>query len=78
VGQPAFVAVPDLHGDSVDQAATALQNAGLVLGSQGSVVDPSCDFINEVKDQNPNAGTTVAAGSAVSITIGTKPKNPCP
>jgi alpha-tubulin suppressor-like RCC1 family protein len=78
VGQPAFVAVPDLHGDSVDQAATALQNAGLVLGSQGSAVDDSCDFINEVTDQNPHAGTTVAAGSAVSITIGTRPKHPCP
>jgi beta-lactam-binding protein with PASTA domain len=31
-----------------------------------------------VKDQNPDAGTTVAVGSAVSITIGTKPKHPCP
>jgi hypothetical protein len=78
VGQPAFVAVPNLQGDSVGQAATALQNAGLVLGSQGSAVDDSCDFINEVTDQNPHAGTTVRTGSAVSITIGTKPKHPCP
>jgi alpha-tubulin suppressor-like RCC1 family protein len=78
IGQPAFVTVPNLHGDSVGQAATALQNAGLVLGSQGSAVDDSCANINKVTDQNPNAGTTVRTGSAVSITIGTKPKHPCP
>jgi alpha-tubulin suppressor-like RCC1 family protein len=78
IGQAAFVAVPDLQGDFVDQAGTVLRNAGLVLGSQSTVADPSCDFINKVHDQHPNAGTTVAAGSAVSITIGTRPKTPCP
>jgi alpha-tubulin suppressor-like RCC1 family protein len=78
LGQSAFATVPNLTGDSTADASTELQAAGLVLGSQGSAVDTSCDNIGTVFQQSPAAGTTVRTGSAVSITIGTKPKTPCP
>jgi beta-lactam-binding protein with PASTA domain len=78
MGQSAFTTVPDLTGDGRTQAAQALQNAGLVLGSVGSVVDNSCNNINTVLSQNPASGATVRIGSAVSITIGTRPKHGCP
>jgi serine/threonine-protein kinase len=78
IGQSATATVPNLRGDSTDQASTELQAAGLVLGTVSSAVDNSCDNINAVLSQSPAAGTTVATGSAVSITLGTRPKKPCP
>ncbi len=78
LGQSAFATVPDLTGDSTVGASTELQAAGLVLGSQGTAVDTSCDNIGTVFRQSPDAGTTLRTGSAVSITIGTRPKTPCP
>jgi beta-lactam-binding protein with PASTA domain len=75
---PTTATVPNLRGDTTAQAGAALQAAGLALGSVGSVVDNSCNNIGTVLSQSPAAGTTQPIGSAVSITIGTKPKNPCP
>jgi serine/threonine-protein kinase len=70
--------VPDLRGDSTAQASATLQAAGLMLGSVSSVVDNTCNNIGRVLSQNPAAGTTQHVGSAVSITLGTRPKTPCP
>jgi hypothetical protein len=78
LGQSAFATVPSLTGDSQADASAELQAAGLVLGTVGSAVDTSCDNIGVVFRQSPDAGTTVRTGSAVSITIGTRPKTPCP
>jgi len=78
IGLPAFVAVPDLHGDSTAQASATLQAAGLVLGSVSSAVDNTCNNIGTVLRQSPAAGTTQHVGSAVSITLGSRPKTPCP
>jgi alpha-tubulin suppressor-like RCC1 family protein len=78
IGQSAFVAVPDLGGDTTAQAGATLQAAGLVLGSVSSAVDNTCNNIGTVLRQSPAAGTTLHIGSAVSITIGTRPKTPCP
>jgi beta-lactam-binding protein with PASTA domain len=78
IGHSAFVPVPDLTGDGRAQAATALQNAGFVLGSVGSVVDNSCNNIGVVFSQSPDAGTSLHIGSAVSITLGVRPKHGCP
>jgi alpha-tubulin suppressor-like RCC1 family protein len=77
VARPALVTVPDLTGDTQAQAGQALQAAGLVLGTVNSAVDNYCNHIGTVMDQNPHAGTAVSFGSAVSITIGTKPPHPC-
>ena len=70
--------VPDLAGDTTAQAGQALQAVGLVLSTVRSVVDNSCNNIGTVMRQNPLAGTAVSPGSAVSITIGTRPPHPCP
>jgi hypothetical protein len=70
--------VPDLTGDTTAQAGQALQGVGLVLGTVRSVVDHSCSNIGTVMSQNPVAGSRVSLGSAVSITIGTRPPHPCP
>jgi alpha-tubulin suppressor-like RCC1 family protein len=75
---PATAIVPNLRGDTTARAGSALQAAGLVLGGVGSVVDNSCNNIGTVLSQSPAAGATQPIGSAVSITIGTKPKKPCP
>jgi hypothetical protein len=70
--------VPDLTGDTTAQAGQALQAVGLVLSTVRSVVDHSCSNIGTVMSQNPVAGSRVSLGSAVSITIGTRPPHPCP
>jgi hypothetical protein len=75
---PTTVTVPNLRDDTTTRASSALQAAGLTLGSVGSVVDNTCNNIGTVLSQSPAAGTTQPIGSAVSITIGVKPKNPCP
>jgi alpha-tubulin suppressor-like RCC1 family protein len=75
---PTTAIVPNLRGDTTTRAGSALQAAGLTLGNVGSVVDNTCNNIGTVLSQSPAAGTTQPIGSAVSITIGVKPKNPCP
>jgi serine/threonine-protein kinase len=58
---PPTVQVPDVSGDSVAQATTALQAAGLsVSGVSGS---PS----NKVIGTQPSIGSTVPTGSAVQL-----------
>jgi beta-lactam-binding protein with PASTA domain len=53
--------VPDVGGDSVSQATTALENAGLgVSGVSGS---PS----NKVVGTQPSKGSTVPTGSQVQL-----------
>jgi beta-lactam-binding protein with PASTA domain len=78
IGSPTFAFVPGLSGDTTAQAGQALQAAGLALGTVTAVVDNSCNNIGTVMRQNPAAGSRVSLGSAVSITIGARPPNPCP
>jgi len=75
---PIYTSVPNLMGDGVTLAGQALSAAGLVSGSKSYKVD--CNNIGLVTSQRPIAGTRVVAGSAVNITIGTKPTPPtvCP
>jgi alpha-tubulin suppressor-like RCC1 family protein len=75
---PTTATVPNLRGDTTTRASSALQAAHLTLGGVGTVVDNTCNNIGTVLSQSPAAGTTQPIGSAVSITIGVKPKNPCP
>jgi beta-lactam-binding protein with PASTA domain len=65
-------------GDTSSQASQALQAVGLVLGTVNTAVDNSCDYLGTVMNQSPLAGAHVSFGSAVSITVGTPPKNACP
>lgn len=75
---PSPVAVPGLRGLTQDGATAKLQSVGLVLGGVTLKADPSCDNIGTVSAQSPASGQQVNPGTAVSITIGTKPKSPCP
>lgn len=70
----AFAVVPDLTGDTQAQASQALQAAGLVLGPVYTVVDSTCNNIGTVMSQSPAAGISVDFGSAVSVTIGKRPR----
>jgi beta-lactam-binding protein with PASTA domain len=70
--------VPDLSGDTTAGAGQELTAAGFVLGSVSTVIDDSCDNIGTVVSQHPAAGTTLRIGSAVSVTIGQRPKHDCP
>src|SRR5690606_33014758 len=65
------VEVPDLTGMSVSQAAAALNTAGLVLGQQ-TVVAPGQapdETPGGVIGQSVTAGTSVAPGTAVDLTV---------
>jgi hypothetical protein len=65
---PASVSVPDVVGLTQSAATTAITNAGLVVGTvtqQASATVPAGSVIS----QDPVAGTSVAAGSAVDLTV---------
>jgi PASTA domain len=75
---PHTTKVPNLQGDTVSEAAQALQATGLVVGQLHNVVDNTCNNIDRVVDEAPSAGTQVLQGSAVGLSIGQKPPHPCP
>ena len=60
--------VPNLIGKSIDEAKRLLEQAGLKLGEVKEVNDHSA-VKNVVLASNPNAGTKIGAGDAVSISV---------
>jgi hypothetical protein len=60
------VTVPDLEGDTIAQAARELTALGLVAHIEHTA---QCTDPGHVIGQRPAAGTTVAPGTAVTITI---------
>jgi len=74
------VLVPDVRNDDLAEAGQVLAAAGLTVGQVTDVLDPVCNHIGTVLFQHPNPGTTVAGGSAVSLSIGRQPPPPfeCP
>ena len=67
------VTVPDLEGDTAGQAISELAAVGLVtrIEHTAQCIDPG-----QVIDQRPSAGTSVAPGSTVTITIDSGTSNP--
>jgi beta-lactam-binding protein with PASTA domain/tRNA A-37 threonylcarbamoyl transferase component Bud32 len=70
---PALVSVPNLYGNTPDQAATILENADLELGAQDSA------YSNEVAaggiiSQDPASGESVEPGTAVDVTVSDGPE----
>ena len=59
------VSVPNVHGESSTSAANILGNAGLKVTTEGSSASTAT-----VQSQDPSAGTSVARGSTVTITMG--------
>lgn len=65
---PARISVPDLSGSTESDARGELSSMGLALGAVGSA--PSNRYVaGEVVGQQPAAGTLVARGGVVSITL---------
>lgn len=75
---PAHVTVPNLVNADDGDVPFILNAAGLVLGSDREAVD--CNHLGTVAHQSPAAGTSVAFGTAVSVTHGVLPTPPaeCP
>ncbi len=72
VPAPGPVAVPNVLNLTQAAATTAITGAGLVLGTvsqSSSTTVPAGSVIS----QNPSAGTSVAAGSAVALIVSTGP-----
>lgn len=78
IGESAFATVPSVHGDTTTVAGNVLRAAGFTLGVVSDVTDNTCNFLNKVITQNPAAGTTARLGTAVAVSIGVRPKTPCP
>jgi hypothetical protein len=69
--------VPDVRGLTVSAASSALGTAGFVRGTVRYYEDPTCNNIGRVTSQRPVAGSVVAAGTAVDLSAGTRPRTPC-
>jgi len=71
--------VPDVVGLPTSMAVSALGSAGLVA-TQTLVADPTCDDVGLVVSQSPPPGTAAPPGTAVALTIATRPPPPyrCP
>jgi eukaryotic-like serine/threonine-protein kinase len=73
---PANVQVPDVVGQSADAAQAALGDAGLQSSVQ---TEQTCDQPeNTVIGQDPGAGSEVAPGTVVAITVAVPPPPGCP
>jgi alpha-tubulin suppressor-like RCC1 family protein len=72
-----FVRVPSVVGDTTSAASSALQAAGFYLGQVTDVADYTCNYIGVIKSQTPTAGTWAKYDSPVSVTVGTRPPQPC-
>ena len=71
---PAVVAAPNLVGDALAAATTKLAEVGLQVGVVSQLNHPSIPA-GFVMSQSPGAGTNVAAGSAVAMTISSGPSS---
>jgi serine/threonine-protein kinase len=65
---PGEVAVPDVTGYTVDSAALAIKEAGLIVGQVESVDDPTVAK-GKVIETAPKANSTVTVGSVVTLKV---------
>ena len=68
------VTVPDLKGDTATQAISELTAVGLATHIEHRA---QCVDLGLVIDQTPSAGTSVAPGSTVTITIASGTLHSC-
>src|SRR5215218_8611014 len=70
---PSTVKVPDLYGNTPDQAAGILEEIDLQLGEQTEA--PSDEVAEgQIIEQQPTAGAAVEPGSQVSVTVSSGPE----
>jgi len=71
----AEVAVPNVVGDTQSAATTAIQNAGLVVGTVTMMASGTLP-VGSVISESPAAGSMVVAGSAVNLVVSSGPGGP--
>jgi hypothetical protein len=71
--------MPRVIGDPTQVAVDRLRSIGLSVQLQ-SVVDPTCNSLNQVMRQTPDPDTIVQPGQVVTIVVGQRPPPPreCP
>jgi eukaryotic-like serine/threonine-protein kinase len=69
------VAVPDVTGQTLADARTAIENAGLLVGNVSERADATVP-LGDVIEQNPPAATKVAKGTAVDLVVSTGTPSP--
>ncbi|WP_226437208.1 Stk1 family PASTA domain-containing Ser/Thr kinase [Rhodococcus yananensis] len=69
------VELPDLAGHTVDEARRVLDESGVTVAGQREVFDPDVDG-ELVAGTDPEAGTTVSAGSTVTLLVSNAVKVP--
>ena len=72
---PNGVPVPNVVGDTVPAASTAITNAGLKVGTE-TMQSSNSVAAGDVISTSPAAGTQVAAGSTVNLTVSSGPPVP--
>lgn len=65
--------IPNVKGNTLDEAESALTDAGYARGTVSYVVDSLCNNIGLVTKQSPAAGTSMAPGTLVNLSIGKEP-----
>lgn len=71
--EPVQQQVPDLTGQTQDQAMSTLSKVGLTLDSNITQAGSSQYMTGQIIDQDPKPNTSVQQGTAVKITISTGP-----
>jgi len=74
---PAPVVVPDVVGETQAAATTIIETAGLVVGTVTTAASDTVPAGNVIS-QDPAAGTSVAAGSAVDLVVSSGSSGPAP
>jgi beta-lactam-binding protein with PASTA domain/predicted Ser/Thr protein kinase len=65
---PDTVPIPDLKGDSIDEARTLLTSLGLKIGTSTQVDNSDVDK-GKIVSTDPASGQTIAVGSAVNLNV---------
>ncbi|QIN77180.1 Stk1 family PASTA domain-containing Ser/Thr kinase [Rubrobacter marinus] len=72
---PADAEVPELGGQTPEQAEEILEDAGLELGDEAEAPNESVPA-GQIVDQQPSPGTDLRRGSSVDVTVSTGPEPP--
>jgi hypothetical protein len=71
------VPVPNVRGETPTRAGAAIHAAGFAVALT-SVADSTCNNIGLIIGENPAPGSWAAPGSTVTLTVGARPRTPCP
>jgi hypothetical protein len=64
------IPVPNVLGDTPEEAALVFQQAGIPTTGWEGVVDPTCAYIGLVAEESPFPGSRILPGTSVRVRIG--------